>query len=195
MLDETTLFQLTQNALADLIQRDPTVVESYHTSELWTPIIRSLIEGILKKEEPRLEIKREYYRVDSLGRLDLKTPEEKKTNGVLKVKGHEFWVYKRKIIYLVEYENNKKAWADEVDKLSHLRAGLKILFTYSEGEGNAKDYLTTIEAKLALVEAMMAEAEPSALEDAWLLFFLPSESLDLNRLVSFQMKNHHFIRL
>jgi hypothetical protein len=195
MMNEETFFSLTQKSLIDLIKKDPSVLKSYHTSELWTPIIQSLIEGILHEEEPTLEIKREYYRVDTLARQDLKSESEQSANGIMKVNGHDFWIYKRKIHYLVEYENNKKSWADEVDKLSHLRANLKVLFTYSEGEKTKETYLKTIEAKLAAVTQMMSEAEPAALDDSWLLIFLPSEELDLNLLVGFKMMDHHFVQL
>lgn len=195
MFSEENLFNAVKKALEKARQDNPKIAESYHVSRLWTPIIKSLVENILLEAEPLLYREREYYRVDSMFLEDRKTPEEKEANGIIRVEGKEFWVYKRKIVYAIEYENNKKSWADEADKLSHLRAGMKVILAYSETGKKPSDYLQILKAKLSAVRSMIEEGQSEALTDRWLLCFLPSEALDLHRFVAFKMAQKQFVQI
>lgn len=201
---EEEIFEQIRAELRKKMTEDPDTLNKYHTSGVWTPVIKSLVESVLFRKygqtcsKESLVLKHEYLKLDSLiYQLSYKdhkgdfVPYENHP-----VEGNDFWLYKRKYLVAVEYENGNSIWADEIDKLAHIRCELKILVAYSPRKGGDFDkYLSGLETKVELVEEAIKEIEPEALNDKWLLLFLPVDALDLDYAVAFKMVGGKFCQI
>lgn len=203
MLSEKEVFDRIKSNLQNRSDEDASIGNSYTGDGTWTPIIRevteSTIKSIINKESGGYN--REYYKVDSLfweytERYDRYIP----INSHMTVtKSDIIWLnnYKWKVTYAIEYENNKNTWTDELVKLSHLRAGMKIIISYSQSkcEATQMNYEDIINVKLKYAKDMLKSSCPESLNDNWLIIFLPNNEFNLDKLVGYKMENKEFLKI
>jgi len=107
-------------------------LSDYSNDTIWTVKTKGWIKEILKKlkNEMKIEVSHEYYRIDSTGWIQRK--EELNTGNSLLAP--HLW----DLIAAVEHENNSKEWLDEVCKLSYIRCPLRVVIGYGTESFNDK---------------------------------------------------------
>ncbi len=90
-------------------------------------IIDNIITEAYTRDDPRrLVAQHEYFRIDTIGYQRRYTEMSETEANKLGLNRH-FWDLK----IVVEHENSKKDWMDEVIKLTHVRCPLKVVIAYN----------------------------------------------------------------
>lgn len=111
------------NVQENRVYEGNTLREYYRKDKNYTPVITKIICEII--ESYGLVAQKEYFNVDVVGYLN--HPEDIE----LKAKEHGLKPYLWDMKIVVEHENAKALWGDELIKLVHLKSPLKVVIAYN----------------------------------------------------------------
>ncbi len=138
-----------QSFTCEVYHKDPSFMNIYWTdAREFTSIIMQVINSIIRKGE--CFVSNEYYRVDASGWknycLDIQDQAES-----IQLNPH-LW----DLMIVVEHENNRRDWSDEVMKLLHIRCPVKVVIGYNDCRDNKPDHgLFSDENKLSVISQWM----------------------------------------
>ena len=146
-------------------------IEDYKDDSKWTKVIIKkvieMIKGLGLETQLELETQKEYFRIDVIG-YTTEWEEEKliaKQRGDEGIKMLPLHNWKLKIAY--EHENSDD-WSDELCKLCHIAADLKVISSYCDfSKNNIEKTLKYYKARLKTEDTMCRA------EGKWLFVFGP----------------------
>ncbi|MBQ7353183.1 MAG: hypothetical protein IJW54_04170 [Clostridia bacterium] len=98
--------------------KDEKLIDSWNNTKKFTTRMFELLENVVKEEECSIEY--EYFRIDLITYKNTKTSDK---IGYLKN-------YSWELLTAVEHENDSRLWVDEVVKLAHISAELRVVIGY-----------------------------------------------------------------
>lgn len=201
-LEKQLLGQI-KKGLEDYVASSALVKQDYRSSTKWTTIIRNITEKSLRNikndswNDEMLVFNDEWFKIDTLLVEYFNKDDHGKPCKYFEstIDGKKLWLYESRIRVAVEYENGKTIWPDELNKLAHIRCDLKVIISYTHPDGDTLDYYGLLQEKVKIANLVLNRCHPEAATDKWLLVFLPNTSLDLGRLVAYQMENGTFVEV
>ena len=148
--------------------KDESTTTNYHNDLLWTNKIIKLVTNMLRSKL-RLETQNEYFRIDVIG-FTTNWEEEntiaKQRREAEKIEMHPLHNWKLKVAY--EHENSDD-WSDELCKLCHVAADLKVISSYFDFK-KEEDIEETLKY---YIKRLNSEGTLCRAEGKWLFVFGP----------------------
>lgn len=119
--------RVTETSFVD-IKNKVTCFELYNNWHEFTRYVTQVINNIIT--DFGYSVSNEYYNIDVIGWTQKKYDNENASlKAVAKAKNLSFYLWDLNIV--VEHENNKSEWLDELVKLFYIKCPLKVIITYN----------------------------------------------------------------
>ena len=153
------------------------VIEVYKNFHDFTRCIINEIDKMIQNDF-NLKCNKEYYKIDVVGWTQGKNDE---ANQYLKEKAESsnlsFYYWDLNVV--IEHENNKKEWLDELVKLYYIKCPLKIIITYNYCDNRDQNSKFSDEGKVNIAKDILLQLNKNKnLDEEYLIIFGNAEGFN-----------------